>query len=312
MDDLVKVDDLLVAPDAFAREIAAADSVPALAELVRKADSLIGYMRSAGRYDFETVQQFCFGRGDAVRRAGGMLEDIAPGSGRGEKNRNAAVSYFEQIKDANIKKDTAERWRASARFPQAKYEAFKAKLKKTGELLKLTDLYRLGKPAQARSRVKDVADATGQYPVIYADPPWQYELPPMGDTNRSIEAHYPTMTLDSIKNISVPATNDAVLFLWATAPKLAESMEVVEAWGFDYRTNVVWVKDKIGMGYYVRNQHELLLIGRRGNMPLPEPGTQPSSVITAPRTGHSVQLATERLFTLVCNPFCNAQEKRRC
>lgn len=68
---------------------------------------------------------------------------------------------------------------------------------------------------------------------------------------------------------------------------LRESLEVMAAWGFLYRTNLVWVKDKIGTGYYIRNEHELLLIGRRGNLPVPEPGTQPSSVIHAPRTEHS-------------------------
>ena len=64
-------------------------------------------------------------------------------------------------------------------------------------------------------------------------------------------------------------------------------MRVIPAWGFEYRTNMVWVKDKIGMGHYVREQHELLLIARRGNMPVPEPSSRPSSVVNAPRLGHS-------------------------
>lgn len=130
-----------------------------------------------------------------------------------------------------------------------------------------------------------------RYPVIYADPPWQYENPPIGATNRAIENHYPTMTLDEIKGLPVSdlATEDAVLFLWATAPKLAECMEVIDAWGFTYRTCMVWVKDKIGMGYHVRNQHEILLIAKRGGIPPPPPEARPSSVLQAPRTEHSAK-----------------------
>lgn len=130
-----------------------------------------------------------------------------------------------------------------------------------------------------------------KYPVIYADPPWRYENPPMGGTNRSIENHYPTMTLDEICALPVAeiAADNAILYLWATAPKLIECMKVIEAWGFDYRTNMVWVKDKIGMGYHARNQHELLLIAKRGNMPPPEAGKQPSSVVHAERNEHSAK-----------------------
>lgn len=129
-----------------------------------------------------------------------------------------------------------------------------------------------------------------KYPIIYADPPWRYEHPPMGG-NRVIENHYPTMTLEDICALPVAdiSTPDAVLFLWATAPKLAECFQVITAWGFDYRTCAVWVKDKIGMGYYVRNQHELLLIAKRGEPPMPAVSDRQSSVITADRTEHSTK-----------------------
>lgn len=133
------------------------------------------------------------------------------------------------------------------------------------------------------------AKRIGKRAVIYADPPWQYENPPMGGGNRSIENHYPTMTLAEICALPITeiAHDDAVLYLWATAPKLVECMQVIEAWGFLYRTNAVWVKDKIGMGYYFRNRHELLLVGKRGELPPPSPENRPDSVIDAPRTEHS-------------------------
>lgn len=124
-------------------------------------------------------------------------------------------------------------------------------------------------------------------PVLYADPPWQYEH--VKTDSRAIENQYPTMTLNAIcaLQVSRSATDDAVLFLWATSPKLAEAMSVIAAWGFNYRTCMVWVKDKIGMGYYARQQHELLLIATRGDLPVPLPAHRPASVVTAPRGKHS-------------------------
>lgn len=134
-------------------------------------------------------------------------------------------------------------------------------------------------------------DTSTSYPVIYADPPWRYENPPIGASNRSIENHYPTMTLEEICNMPVSelATDDAILYLWATAPKLQECFEVVKAWGFEYRTNLVWDKEKIGMGYHARNQHEILLVCKRGQIPPPEAGTQPSSVHREARGKHSAK-----------------------
>lgn len=122
-------------------------------------------------------------------------------------------------------------------------------------------------------------------PVVYADPPWEYEH--VKTENRAVENHYPTMTLEAICALQIPATADAALFLWATSPKLAEALRVLESWGFTYRTCMVWVKDKIGMGYYARQQHELLLIATRGSIPVPEPAHRPPSVVTAPRGAHS-------------------------
>lgn len=138
----------------------------------------------------------------------------------------------------------------------------------------------------------NVALGTEQrYPVIYADPPWRYENPPIGATNRAIENHYPTMTLEEICALPVGnlATDDAILYLWATAPKLAECFEVITAWGFTYRTCFVWVKDKIGMGYHARNQHELLLVAKRGEIPPPPVEARVSSVVYGDRTEHSAK-----------------------
>jgi len=125
----------------------------------------------------------------------------------------------------------------------------------------------------------------GEFDVIYADPPWQYEFSP--DFARSIEAHYPTMSLEEICNLKIPAASSSILFLWATNPKLEEAFQVIHAWGFKYKTNMVWVKDKIGMGFYCRSQHELLLISTKGDFQPPKEKDRFSSVIYANREEHS-------------------------
>jgi len=125
----------------------------------------------------------------------------------------------------------------------------------------------------------------GPFDVILADPPWRPEQP--GSDARRIENQYPTMALEEICALDVPAADDAALFLWAPIPMLPEALEVMSAWGFHYRTAFTWVKNSIGMGYWVRQRAELLLIGRRGKFGPPGEGCRPDSVIEAPRREHS-------------------------
>jgi N6-adenosine-specific RNA methylase IME4 len=124
-----------------------------------------------------------------------------------------------------------------------------------------------------------------KYSVILADPPWEYEHP-ISDSRR-IENHYPTMPIEEICALPVQdiCSDDAVVFLWVTTPMLKKGLQVLEAWGFEYRTERVWIKPSIGPGYWVRNRHEHLLIGVRGELPTPE--YKPDSVIEAPREEHS-------------------------
>lgn len=120
-----------------------------------------------------------------------------------------------------------------------------------------------------------------RYNVILADPPWRFEVWSQRGMDRAADNHYPTTTIDSLSIMDVPAADDCVLFLWATAPMLREALTIMEAWDFEYRTHFVWDKDRAGTGYWNRNKHELLLIGTRGDIPAPAPGTQWNSVVAA-------------------------------
>jgi len=141
----------------------------------------------------------------------------------------------------------------------------------------------------------------GQYDVIYADPPWKYYYKARGNP----EYHYALMEDEEIYALKIPSANDAVLFLWATNPKLPEALKVVENWGFTYKTNFVWIKDKIGTGFYVRGQHELLLIATKGKIPTPVNDKRPSSVLEAPRRRHSEK--PDEVYDIIESMYPNRQ-----
>ena len=129
------------------------------------------------------------------------------------------------------------------------------------------------------------------YAVILADPPWRFQVySEATGSSRAASNHYAVMDLADICRLPVAdylAAPDAALFMWTTAPFLQQSFSVLAAWQFSYRSHLVWIKDRVGTGYWARNQHELLLIGRRGNFRAPKPADRSSSVIHAPRREHS-------------------------
>jgi N6-adenosine-specific RNA methylase IME4 len=129
-----------------------------------------------------------------------------------------------------------------------------------------------------------------RYGVILADPPWRFEpYSRVTGMDRAAENHYPTSPLEEIKTLDVGsiAAPDCVLFLWATVPMLPQALAVMAAWGFAYKSSFTWAKDRMGTGYWSRNQHEMLLVGTRGRIPAPAMGTQRSSLIVAPVREHS-------------------------
>jgi N6-adenosine-specific RNA methylase IME4 len=109
-----------------------------------------------------------------------------------------------------------------------------------------------------------------KYNVIYADPPWQYKQKKTGRSNNSgAKDKYNTMPLHEIQNMPIAdiCENDSLLFMWATIPLLPQAMSVIPAWGFEYKTLIVWEKTGIlGMGNWLRIQTEMILVGIRGEV----------------------------------------------
>ena len=113
-----------------------------------------------------------------------------------------------------------------------------------------------------------------KYSIIYADPPWEHKSWKNG--NRRPELHYDIMTIEKIKNLPIIkiSDSDCWLFLWTTAPHLKEAFEVVESWGFEYKTiSFNWVKENKkanslfwGCGSYTRANSEFCLLAKKGNI----------------------------------------------
>lgn len=106
----------------------------------------------------------------------------------------------------------------------------------------------------------------GKFSTFVADPPWQY-----GNTSTrgAAENHYGTMTIEELCALDVVpnhAADQAHLYLWTTAGHLPQAFDVMAAWGFEYKTYLVWVKPQMGMGNYFRVSTELVLFGVRGGM----------------------------------------------
>jgi N6-adenosine-specific RNA methylase IME4 len=138
---------------------------------------------------------------------------------------------------------------------------------------------------------------SGQYHVIYADPPWQYSDARAMDQyeSTSAEHHYPTLSLDELKALDVGglAAPDCVLFCWATCPLIFDAPEVLEAWGFTYKTMFIWNKGSGAFGHYHDASSELLLVATRGSG-TPQIDKREHQNQLLPREGHSRKPAAWR------------------
>lgn len=164
---------------------------------------------------------------------------------------------------------------------------------------------------------KQRALPVAKYGVIYADPEWRFETYGENGMDRSADNHYPTSDLDAIlqRPVASIAADDAVLFLWATVPMLPQALQVMSAWGFDYKSHLIWRKNRAGNGYWFRNKHELLLVGTRGDLPAPAMGTQFDSVLDEPVGSHSEKPdafydVIERYFPTLPKIELNARRSR--
>ncbi|NBC48297.1 MAG: S-adenosylmethionine-binding protein [Gammaproteobacteria bacterium] len=152
----------------------------------------------------------------------------------------------------------------------------------------------------------------GRFTTLLADPPWRFQ----NRTGKMAPEHqrllrYPTLDLEAISALPINqlCTESAHLYLWVPNALLAEGLQVMQAWGFTYKTNLVWYKvrrdggpDGRGVGFYFRNVTELLLFGVRGSLRTLAAGRTQVNLLATRKREHSRK--PEEVYELIerCSP----------
>lgn len=167
--------------------------------------------------------------------------------------------------------------------------------------------------SQKTSAADDFANEVhGEFRTILADPPWRFQ----NSTGKMAPEHkrlmrYPTLHLDEIKAIPVDsvAAANSHLYLWVPNALVAEGLEVMRAWGFTYKTNLIWYKirkdggpDGRGVGFYFRNVTEMILFGVKGKLRTLKPGRRQVNIVLARKREHSRK--PDELYDIIeaCSP----------
>ena len=203
-------------------------------------------------------------------------ENYLNGGNRGNQYKSARVQQDDSGK-MPVSKNESSKARKLKNTEEEKLEQIMHEIEERGEVITPNNVHKeirkkenIERRERIKGRFEEAQELKGKktYRVIYADPPWLYDKgKELSDSYGDVSKHYPPMELEDICNLPVSelCEDSCVLFLWATAPKLPEALEVMKAWGFDYKTNIIW--DKVGhnFGYYFSVRHEILLIGGKGS-----------------------------------------------
>ena len=263
------------------------------------------YDENAIRKDFLPSEAFAIGRVlEPLERMAALERQQEHGGTAPGVNKNTSGNLPEvsgQSRDAVASKvgmgsksyEKLKQVMIAAEEEPEKFADLAKEMDRTG---KIDGAYKKFKHIKTQEVKKEKASSLpqGTYNVIYADPPWQYNnsIGKWGPAN----SHYSTMPTADIcalsEKIELSIAENAVLFLWATNPFLEDALQVIDSWGFEYKTNIVWVKTELqkpGSGFYVRGRHELLLIATKGSFtPLDQNISPPiGSVIESPVQEHS-------------------------
>jgi N6-adenosine-specific RNA methylase IME4 len=208
----------------------------------------------------------------AERKAGEML------AGMDSIKKGSKCNTELHLNDIGISRIQSSRWQQLHRVPDEVFEQHvRSVIESRRELttkgvLKLAarqptpiDPIEPGDLPHDSAIVSDMTQVGEQkFGTVYADPPWNYGNQA---TRASTDNHYDTMSIEDLCNMPVRdvVADDAHLHLWTTNGFLREAFDVIDAWGFEYRSCFVWCKPQMGIGNYWRVSHEFMLLGIRGN-----------------------------------------------
>lgn len=292
-----------------------AKTIDEVKEIRDRAVALAAYARQA--LDPDMINWATEIRVRAERKAGQMLHDMKASGQRDPGGRGRIGSRHEiQLKDLKITPQQSYKWQRLSDLDEEDFDRRVEDAKRTE--MWIFDAFpgdrQKAKADRRAQHEKDLGDRIRalplkQFGVILADPEWRF-VPWNEETgsDRSAANHYATSALEDIKKRDVPsiAADDCVLALWATVPMLPQALEVMQAWGFEYRSHCVWLKPRAGTGYWFRNVHELLLIGVKGDVPCAAPGTQWDSAWDADPGEHAEYSAKpEEAYKLIETYFPN-------
>lgn len=231
------------------------------------------------------------------RRIGQIFKDLPDEKGtRTDLTLVHDTSKLKAIKTTGKDRSTLNRWVKEAEIDGDMIKEYGSICKKENKEMTTAGL--LNYSNQQQEPVEPPPMQKGIYRIIYADPPWKYTEQGLtgvsdtynrGDEYGNVEKHYPQLTIKELCEMELPKTEDnAVLFLWVTSPFLMKSNQVIEAWGFKYKSLFVWDKIKHNFGYYNSVRQELLLICTKGSC-RPDSKELIDSVQSIERTKHSVK-----------------------
>ena len=249
-----------------------------------KAEALRAYAKQA-KESLEVQNNVAEIKIRCERKIGEFSKELPKESANQYKSASSHDGKLHILKDAGIKH--FERYESIANLPEKEFEKHILEVKKSNEELTTVGIIRLARDLERKDRNENLKTKPlpkDIFQVIYCDPAWEYSNSGFA---MSAENQYPTMSIEKLKELEVKklADDNCVIFMWATNPLLRDAISVMESWGFEYKTNFVWVKKKNTAGFYVLGQHELLLIGVKGSM-LPI-GNKPKSIIYGDNKIHS-------------------------
>lgn len=273
----------------------------------------VGLAKSVREQKLQEAQAISEAVLDAEVRIGELMREVPKAShDRGNQytgGKTTSVSdsqkpKVEVIREAGFTPKQAERFQQLAAHPEIVEQA-KAEARENDDIVSrslVLNMIRGQKEAEKRaerqaaiskqlatpraSNYVDIFTTDKKYRVIYADPPWSYNDKQDTIYHGGAVKHYPTMPLEEICALPIPAEKDSVLFLWTTSPMLEDSFKVIKAWGFKYKSSFIWDKVATAMGNYNSVRHEFLLICVRGSC-VPDVPKRLDSVVSIERSEHS-------------------------
>lgn len=279
----------LVKYDAACRAVASAKTLDEAKDIRDKAVAMAAYARQAKNRDLEAdaieIRLRATRRLDQLRQTQKQTVGLAKGGGnhRVKEKPGAKASLASQGIDKNL----AHQARTLGALTDDKFEqvvvdardavtrAVRTVTRGAGIELDKGDYAQTIQDGCTLTDLDALIGAQKKYGVIYADPPWSFKVYSGKGKQRSADRRYDTQSLDDIKALPVDklAADDCALFLWAVMPELPGALEVIKAWGFEYKTvGFTWVKQNRsgdglfwGMGYWTRANAEVCLLATRGS-----------------------------------------------